>query len=510
MGTNLTTPALSPQSEMLAYVEAMDRMKKEKETADLIERQTKTIIKIQAKARGMLSRSLVNRKRGVRKRTKNAFKRGMGLLKASKLFKAEGTDRRLRIDALQDEEEDRKVADEQEEKKEEAGATAPEAKQTSQPAQSPPEVLEPLDTLIDDPDVLKRALRAAQTFGSEDLQRIHSRDYKYREKGFKNIAMKLGAIVAEDGGGLEKVLVPLSDVLVVGMDDKVDESFYAALNIVEALEELIKSSNPPTPEPKHEPELSAAETSKEGDAGPAPAPASSDAPVMVPKLTRDEFCPIIESSVRSMVARLGDVNSGIAEASLQALSQLGGLDCCGPAFVAQVALKRLFRWEEQMTRPVANRLLLLNRLLHTATDSQAAGAAVLAAASLKFANDCGAFESTSDKVNAAAKELEETALKMMGDNAKLLIGDLKGVSLLAELQRAERQRHVKLEKLVEKSKVSLLSNGMVTTSTCLHAHNANTPSNNDPASSPQPINPCRPFHLTWSTLVRPLGRPSLT
>jgi hypothetical protein len=211
-----------------------------------------------------------------------------------------------------------------------------------------------------------------------------------------------------------------------------------------------------------------------------------------------------------MVARLGDVNSGIAEASLQALSQLGGLDCCGPAFVAQVALKRLFRWEEQMTRPVANRLLLLNRLLHTATDSQAAGAAVLAAASLKFANDCGAFESTSDKVNAAAKELEETALKMMGDNAKLLIGDLKGVSLLAELQRAERQRHVKLEKLVEKSKVSLLSNGMVTTSTCLHAHNANTPSNNDPTSSPQPINPCRPFHLTWSTLVRPLGRPSLT
>ena len=459
---------------MLAYVEAMDRMKKEKEAAELIEKQTKTIIKIQARARGVLSRSLVNRKRGVRKRTKNAFKRGVGLLKASKLFKAEGMDRRLRIDALQDEEEDRKVAEAQDEKKEDAGENA-EAKQVAkqpqqptQPARPPPEVLEPLDTLIDDPEVLKRALRAAQTFGSEELQRIHSRNYKYREKGFKNIAMKLSAIVAEDGGGLEKVLVPLSDVLVVGMDDKVDESFYAALNIVEALEELIKSWNPPAPEPEPEPEPepSAAEE-KKGEVAP-PAAAPSNPNVMVPQLTRDEFCPIIESSVRSMVARLGDVNSGIAEASLQALSQLGGLDCCGPAFVAQVALKRLFRWEEQMTRPVANRLLLLNKLLHTATDSQAAGAAVLAAASLKFANDCGAFESTSDKVNAAAKELEETALKMMGDNAKLLIGDLKGVSLLAELQRAERQRHVKLEKLVEKSKVSFdFERAGVNLSTCL-------------------------------------------
>ena len=41
---------------------------------------------------------------------------------------------------------------------------------------------------------------------------------------------------------------------------------------------------------------------------------------------------------------------------------------------------------------------------------------------------------------------------MMGDNAGVLISDLKGVSMLAELQRAERQRHVKLEKLCEQSK----------------------------------------------------------
>lgn len=388
---------------------------------------------------------------------------------ASKLFKAEGKDRRLRLDALQDEEEDRKVAEGmQEEKKEEGGASADPAASAPEP-QAPPapeEVLEHLDALIDDPDVLKKALAAAQTFGLADLQRIHSKDYKYRENGFHNIALNLGSLVEADGGGLEKMLVPLSDVLVVGMDDKVAESFYAALNIVEALEELVKSSsdNVKLSEDKVDDVSGAipadananAETSAEASTTKEIVAPPSEPPVLVPKLTRDVFCPIIESSVRSMVARLGDVNSGIAEASFQALSQIGAWDCCGPAFVAQVALKRLFRWEEQMTRPVANRLLLLNQLLHTATGSQTAGAAVLAAASLKFANDCGAFESTNDKVNVAAKELEETALKMMGDNAKLLIGDLKGVSLLAELQRAERQRHVKLEKLVEKSKTLTL------------------------------------------------------
>jgi uncharacterized protein with HEPN domain len=37
-----------------------------------------------------------------------------------------------------------------------------------------------------------------------------------------------------------------------------------------------------------------------------------------------------------------------------------------------------------------------------------------------------------------------------------LIGDLKGVSLLAELQRAERQRHMRLQKLCEKTKTTTM------------------------------------------------------
>ena len=87
------------ESEMLSYNEAIERLGLEKFSSiaiqrtargkqgrnvandKRIEKQTKTIIKIQAIIRGALSRAFVNKKRGVRKRTKNAFKRGMGLLK---------------------------------------------------------------------------------------------------------------------------------------------------------------------------------------------------------------------------------------------------------------------------------------------------------------------------------------------------------------------------------------------------------------------------------------------
>jgi len=179
---------------------------------------------------------------------------------------------------------------------------------------------------------------------------------------------------------------------------------------------------------------------------------SGEETTLVPRLTHDVFCPAFETVVRSLVSRLGDVNSGMSDAALNALGQLARWPEMGATFVAQVGLKRLFKWEELMARCVTNRLLLLRNLLEIAKETGGAGAGVLAAASLKFANDAGAFESTNESIAAAAKKLEEISLGMMGDNAGMLIGDLKGVSLLAELQRAERQRHVKLEKLCEQSK----------------------------------------------------------
>ena len=106
----------------------------------------------------------------------------------------------------------------------------------------------------------------------------------------------------------------------------------------------------------------------------------------------------------------------------------------GATFVAQVGLKRLFKWEELMARCVTNRLLLLYTLLEIAKETGGAGAGVLAAASLKFADDAGAFESTNESIAAAAKKLEKISLGMMGDNAGMLISDLKGVSLLAEVR----------------------------------------------------------------------------
>ena len=169
-------------------------------------------------------------------------------------------------------------------------------------------------------------------------------------------------------------------------------------------------------------------------------------------MTKDVFCPLIESTVRALVGRLGDNHSGISDAALEALERIGSWPCCGAAFVAQIALKRLYKWEELMWRPVSNRLKLLERLLSSAVEEGSAGAGILAAASLKFANDCGAFESSHQAVEEAGKALGERAMAVMGENAQLMIGDLRGTSALAELQKAERARYVKLEKLVEKAK----------------------------------------------------------
>ena len=119
--------------------------------------------------------------------------------------------------------------------------------------------------------------------------------------------------------------------------------------------------------------------------------------VFVPRLTHDVFCPAFETVVRSLISRLGDVNSGMSDAALNALGQLAKWPEMGPTFVAQIGLKRLFKWEEHMARCVTNRLLLLHMLLKIAKDTGGAGAGVLAAASLKFANDAGAFESTNER-----------------------------------------------------------------------------------------------------------------
>ena len=101
-----------------------------------------------------------------------------------------------------------------------------------------------------------------------------------------------------------------------------------------------------------------------------------------------------------------------------------------------------------MWRPVSNRLKLLEKLLKFANQEGSAGAGVLAAASLKFAKDCGAFESNHESIGVAAKALENVALEIMGENANIMIGDLKATSALAEIQKAERARYVNLEKLV--------------------------------------------------------------
>jgi len=70
---------------------------------------------------------------------------------------------------------------------------------------------------------------------------------------------------------------------------------------------------------------------------------------------------------------------------------------------------------------------------------------------LRFAKDCGAFESSHQAVGEAAGGLEKAALRIMGDDAKVMIGDMKATSLLGEMQKAERARYVSLEKLVERS-----------------------------------------------------------
>ncbi|GMI15775.1 hypothetical protein TrVE_jg4340 [Triparma verrucosa] len=377
-----------------------------------VEQQTAVIIKVQARTRGNISRSLVDRKRGVRKRTKNAFKLGLKMVKSMNFKKQLGESRKIRIDALQEEEGREHVP-------------------TPEPTPPPtPDRLEPLDTLIDDPEVLNRALRSAQAFGTENLQRIHSKDWALREKGFNNVASQLPEIAKT---GVESILEQLAHVLTTGIDDKTSECMFSCLNVIDSLESVLASQR-----------TSAAADDEKND------------PILVPKLTHEVFCPPFESVIRSLVSRLGDVNSGMADAALQALGQVAKWPEVGPVFVAQVGLKRLFKWEEHMARCVSNRLNLLHMLLQISKDSGGAGAGVLAAASLKFANDAGAFESTNDNISKAAKSLEEIALGMMGDNAGMLIGDLKGVSLLAELQRAERQRHMRLEKLCENAKTKTM------------------------------------------------------
>ena len=310
-----------------------------------------------------------------------------------------------------------------------AKAKVQERRRTKPPEQ--PVSLESLDVLIDDADTLSKAMDAARVFGEENIQRVYSKDWKLREEGLKNVASCLGEIIEREGGGIEVVLAPISNVLIAGVEDKASECFLAALNLLSTVGSQAKKKAKPIDDTDEQ---------------------SSKEEILVPRLTRDVFCPMIEGSIRSLVGRLGDANSSIADAALEALYEVGGWDIVGPTFVAQITLKRLFRWEEQMTRPVANRLRLLKKLLVLANEEHAAGASVLAAASLKFANDAGAFQSASEVISIAADQLERAALDLMGDDVKTLMGDLKGTSMLAEMHRADRQRHIALEKSVERTK----------------------------------------------------------
>ena len=53
---------------------------------------------------------------------------------------------------------------------------------------------------------------------SQNLQRIHSKDWALREKGFNNIATQLNGIDNAEG-----VLDEIAHVLIVGIDDKTSE-----------------------------------------------------------------------------------------------------------------------------------------------------------------------------------------------------------------------------------------------------------------------------------------------
>jgi hypothetical protein len=249
--------------------------------------------------------------------------------------------------------------------------------------------------------------------------------------------------VKKRGGGVESVLSELCDVLLVGSEDKVEVCMFKAMDIIEALEMCLRSKSTAkwltAPSPRADPEQQPEQQQEE---------------TLVPQLTKDVMCPLMEATVRSLVGRLGDNHSGMSDAALEALEKIGSWPCCGAAFVAQIALKRLYKWEELMWRPVTNRLKLLEKLLKFAVQEGASGAGVLAAASLKFAKDCGAFDDdkkSHESIVLAAKSLEKVALEIMGEDAPVMIGDMRATSLLAEMQKAERARYTKLDKLVQRA-----------------------------------------------------------
>ena len=144
-----------------------------------------------------------------------------------------------------------------------------------------------------------RALRSSNVFGLDNLQRVHSKDWALRVKGFKNVASELLGDVSK--AGVEGMLEELAHVLAVGIEDKVSECMFESLNIIDSLEVVLKRGR------KKQKQVGG------GDDGDAAGGGSGEdgrggaddgeEETLVPRLTHDVFCPAFETVVRTLVSR---------------------------------------------------------------------------------------------------------------------------------------------------------------------------------------------------------------
>jgi len=297
------------------------------------------------------------------------------------------------------------------------GRTPPEPIVTTVDIGTRPISPEKLETSIDDPVVLHQAKLTAQIFGISPIEHIHSKDWKFRQTGFEKIIGALPALFEEkkrgenNGQNVSSLVDALfKGVLSFGASDNVAEVVCESLKIVKALKDHLFDDKDSS------------------------------------YIDSKEMCAISEDLIRGIIDRLGDTNSSVAESSLSSLLALSRLT--GIAFVAQIALRRLHKWEEKNSRAVANRLKLLNQLLTDmlATTDRNNSAGILASSSLKFAYDCGSFEdSVESSIQNEANHLENVALEAMGSEASEFMREQKGTSVYAQLLEAEKDRHKKLE-----------------------------------------------------------------